>query len=236
MKRGEDPVNEKAFICHREAHWFTLRKLKDTWYNLNSLNEQPGPQRIGEFYLSALLDNIQSDGYTIFVIRGEYPETQKDFWPELNENQFWVPKSLLDSNIRDESQDDIAKAIEESLRSQESQPDPELEFAILLSMQEEQDRLVQPSLQVQDVLEILPEYQGESAFLLRLRLPDGKLETKYFLPECKLEDVKNWGKFISKREVQLVEPYPRRVLTELSQSLLETGLGPLNNFLILEYI
>ncbi|CAG9327134.1 unnamed protein product [Blepharisma stoltei] len=238
MKRGNDPVNEKAFICNRLDHWYSLRKIKDTWWNLNSLNEQPGPQRVGEFYLSALLHNIQSEGYTIFVVRGELPESNKDFWPDLGENQFWIPRSLLEPEQRAPNPDeDIAKAIEMSLKESENQMDPDLYWAVQESLRAEEARVLQEQVQKNAVeLKQIPEYEGENAFTIRLRLPDGKFETKNFLPECKLSDVINWGKFITKREVQLVETFPRNVLNELDKTLQEAGYGPSNNALILEYL
>mmetsp|Transcript_28766 Transcript_28766/g.28455 ORF Transcript_28766/g.28455 Transcript_28766/m.28455 type:complete len:134 (+) Transcript_28766:572-973(+) len=131
----------------------------------------------------------------------------------------------------------MAKAIEMSLKESADMMDPDLLWAVQESLRAEEARALQEQVQKNDVeIKPVPEFEGENAFIMRLRLPDGKFETKKFLPECKLSDVSNWGKFITKREVQLVENYPRKVLNELDKTLQEAGYGPSNNSLVLEYI
>ena len=44
LRARQNAPNEQAFICHRNNHWFTLRKLGTTWYHFNSL--LPFPQQI----------------------------------------------------------------------------------------------------------------------------------------------------------------------------------------------
>ncbi|XP_063058962.1 ataxin-3 isoform X2 [Engraulis encrasicolus] len=67
-----DPINEKAFICNYKEHWFTVRKLGQQWFNLNSL--LTGPELISDTYLALFLAQLQQEGYSIFVIRGNLPE------------------------------------------------------------------------------------------------------------------------------------------------------------------
>jgi len=43
-----------GFICNSSSHWFPIRKIEDTWYNLNSTN-RGGPEIVSDFYLSAFL-------------------------------------------------------------------------------------------------------------------------------------------------------------------------------------
>ncbi|XP_053488456.1 ataxin-3 [Ictalurus furcatus] len=71
-----DPVNEKAFICNYKEHWFTVRKLGHQWFNLNSL--LTGPELISDTYLALFLAQLQQEGYSIFVIRGNLPECEAD--------------------------------------------------------------------------------------------------------------------------------------------------------------
>ncbi|XP_035388364.1 ataxin-3 isoform X2 [Electrophorus electricus] len=71
-----DPVNEKAFICNYKEHWFTVRKLGQQWFNLNSL--LTGPELISDTYLALFLAQLQQEGYSIFVIRGNLPECEAD--------------------------------------------------------------------------------------------------------------------------------------------------------------
>ena len=32
-----DLNSKKGFICNSQAHWIAIRRINDTWYNLNSL-------------------------------------------------------------------------------------------------------------------------------------------------------------------------------------------------------
>eukprot|EP00271_Cylindrocystis_brebissonii_P002636 TRINITY_DN13402_c0_g1_i1.p1 TRINITY_DN13402_c0_g1~~TRINITY_DN13402_c0_g1_i1.p1 ORF type:complete len:389 (-),score=57.76 TRINITY_DN13402_c0_g1_i1:700-1866(-) len=68
---NDSPQDEQAFICHLQAHWFAIRKVKGEWYNFNSLN--PAPEHLSQFYLSAYLATLRSAGWTILVVRGIFP-------------------------------------------------------------------------------------------------------------------------------------------------------------------
>lgn len=51
-----------------QEHWFTLRRVADgEWWNFNSLF--PAPQPLSTFYLTAFLDTLRGEGWTIFVVR-----------------------------------------------------------------------------------------------------------------------------------------------------------------------
>ncbi|KAJ8341391.1 hypothetical protein SKAU_G00336820 [Synaphobranchus kaupii] len=71
-----DPINEKAFICNYKEHWFTVRKLGQQWFNLNSL--LTGPELISDTYLALFLAQLQQEGYSIFVIRGNLPDSEAE--------------------------------------------------------------------------------------------------------------------------------------------------------------
>ncbi|XP_057716120.1 ataxin-3 isoform X1 [Corythoichthys intestinalis] len=71
-----NPINEKAFICNYKEHWFTVRKLGQQWFNLNSL--LTGPELISDTYLALFLAQLQQEGYSIFVIRGHLPECEAE--------------------------------------------------------------------------------------------------------------------------------------------------------------
>lgn len=71
-----NPINEKAFICNYKEHWFTIRKLGQQWFNLNSL--LTGPELISDTYLALFLAQLQQEGYSIFVVRGNLPECEAD--------------------------------------------------------------------------------------------------------------------------------------------------------------
>ncbi|CAH9081893.1 unnamed protein product [Cuscuta epithymum] len=67
-----DPELENAFICHLRDHWFCIRKVNGEWYNFDSL--YAAPQHLSKFYLSAYLDSLKSFGWSIFLVRGNFPE------------------------------------------------------------------------------------------------------------------------------------------------------------------
>ncbi|CAO2818134.1 unnamed protein product [Amaranthus hypochondriacus] len=66
-----DPELEKAFICHLQDHWFSIRKINGEWYNFDSL--YPAPEHLSKFYLSAYLDSLKGAGWSIFLVRGNFP-------------------------------------------------------------------------------------------------------------------------------------------------------------------
>lgn len=66
-----DPQNEDGFICHLENHWFCIRKVGGEWYNFNSF--YPAPEHLSKFYLSAYLDTLKGAGWSIFLVRGNFP-------------------------------------------------------------------------------------------------------------------------------------------------------------------
>ncbi|XP_070334042.1 ataxin-3 isoform X6 [Odocoileus virginianus] len=68
--------NERSFICNYKEHWFTVRKLGKQWFNLNSL--LTGPELISDTYLALFLAQLQQEGYSIFVVKGDLPDCEAD--------------------------------------------------------------------------------------------------------------------------------------------------------------
>eukprot|EP01097_Dermamoeba_algensis_P007700 TRINITY_DN4916_c0_g1_i1.p1 TRINITY_DN4916_c0_g1~~TRINITY_DN4916_c0_g1_i1.p1 ORF type:complete len:410 (-),score=82.22 TRINITY_DN4916_c0_g1_i1:116-1345(-) len=92
-KARENPLSEKAFICNQGEHWLTIRKIGESWYNLNSLLKS-GPQYLSDFYLSAYIDSLMNQNYSIFVVRGDLPRPSPSFSGEGS----WYPiKSISKS-------------------------------------------------------------------------------------------------------------------------------------------
>ncbi|KAI9478386.1 MAG: ataxin-3-like protein [Benjaminiella poitrasii] len=125
------PFEQAAYICNLRNHWFTLRKFGNRaflWYNLDST--QASPTYLGENYLPMMLDQIEREGYSIFVVQGQLNLCQADRKAEtaglkLNENNQPVAAfsgrgySLSSSNIDNNDDDEdamLAKAIEESMK------------------------------------------------------------------------------------------------------------------------
>lgn len=67
-----DPELENAFICHLRNHWFTIRKVNEEWYNFDSL--YAAPEHLSRFYLAAYLDTLKGSGWSIFLVRGNFPK------------------------------------------------------------------------------------------------------------------------------------------------------------------
>lgn len=66
-----DPLAQQGFVVNRSDHWFTIRKIKSNWWNLNSTLERP--ELVSTFYLSALLHQLRQDGYSVFIAKGSLP-------------------------------------------------------------------------------------------------------------------------------------------------------------------
>eukprot|EP01031_Cornospumella_fuschlensis_P036483 gene36483-44260_t len=66
-----DPTQQKGFIVNRSEHWIAIRKIHGRWWNLNSTNERP--ELVSEFYLSALLQQLRDDNFTVFIADGDLP-------------------------------------------------------------------------------------------------------------------------------------------------------------------
>ncbi|KAK8935124.1 hypothetical protein KSP39_PZI013450 [Platanthera zijinensis] len=49
-----------------------MRKINGEWYNFNSL--YPAPEHLSRFYLSAYLDSLKGSGWSIFIVRGNFPK------------------------------------------------------------------------------------------------------------------------------------------------------------------
>ncbi|XP_051127471.1 ataxin-3 homolog [Andrographis paniculata] len=67
-----DPEKENAFICHLQDHWFCIRNVNGEWYNFDSL--YAAPEHLSKFYLSAYLDSLKGFGWSIFLVRGNFPK------------------------------------------------------------------------------------------------------------------------------------------------------------------
>ncbi|CAN8268104.1 unnamed protein product [Cochlearia groenlandica] len=67
-----DPELENAFICHLHDHWFCIRKVNGEWYNFDSL--LAAPKNLSKFYLSAYLDSLKGSGWSIFIVKGNFPQ------------------------------------------------------------------------------------------------------------------------------------------------------------------
>ncbi|KRZ50386.1 Ataxin-3 [Trichinella nativa] len=68
--------SHSAFICHRHQHFFTVRKIGEHWYNLNSMLD--GPELISQTYSELYLAQLQKEGCTILAVEGDLPVNRVD--------------------------------------------------------------------------------------------------------------------------------------------------------------
>lgn len=71
-----NPTQMKAYICNFKQHWYTIRRIGNYWFNLNSMLR--GPELITDTYLAVLLKQLETDGYSIFIVDGEVPTSEAD--------------------------------------------------------------------------------------------------------------------------------------------------------------
>jgi len=102
---GTSVLQENAFICNHGSHWYTIRKVQKRWYNCNSLNDKP--VFMSDFYLASYIESLIDEGYTIYVVRGNFPENLP-----LNGSKNLGDGSWIRMTGSDE--DDLRRAIEMS--------------------------------------------------------------------------------------------------------------------------
>ena len=67
-------------MYYRSEHWFALRRLGSFWFDLNSM--QPIPKLLSDTYLSLFLEQNRAQGYSIFVVRGNFPPADIEARPK----------------------------------------------------------------------------------------------------------------------------------------------------------
>jgi ataxin-3 len=141
----EDPsTRANAFICNYASHWLALRRFGSHWFNLNSILEYP--EYVSPTYLSLYLEQLRTEGYTIYVVVGNLPQCELDLLADYAFDPIeynTVSKKTLSTNrimSPQNNDDDLQKAIRMSLSENQSsdsmnQEDEDLQLALRLSMQ-----------------------------------------------------------------------------------------------------
>lgn len=94
-----EPENEVGFIINHQEHWYALRKINNHWWNLDSLIERP--EHVSPFYLSAYLAQLRNEGSSVFLVRGNLPESysqQRDPLESNPQTLYWEESRLLGIN------------------------------------------------------------------------------------------------------------------------------------------
>jgi len=93
------PEFEDGFILNHQSHWFALRRIGMIWYNLNSLSGFPEtkaePTTITDFYLETFLHGLMQEGYSVFVVKGQFPRRGGMGGMNIDANvQYWDPEKI----------------------------------------------------------------------------------------------------------------------------------------------
>lgn len=235
----ENPLIEQGFICNLASHWLTIRKVGSQWYNLNSLLESP--QLLSAFYLSAFLDTLASQGYSVFAVRGSLPSVLPDAaaladggWKKAPGTEA-VAKPIVDQELEDALEaSELEAAIAASLTpntmdamdqgEEYDDEDEELRAALSLSNQPQ-------TIQVQ-VEDEPPKDQDATEIVFRL--PDGSRIQRRFRRSSSVEAVINFlsSQGISMNSHVLMATLPPRRFENPAQSLEEAGLFPSTTLIV----
>ncbi|CAD5114246.1 DgyrCDS3387 [Dimorphilus gyrociliatus] len=128
-----DAHSQKAYICNFQDHWFSIRKIGLQWFNLNSMHS--APELISDTYLSLFLAQLQTDGYSIFVVSGNLPDCDADAILKLAPIEANKVKLNQTPRSGSENSSDLEKALEES-RQMNEENDESLQRALKESLQE----------------------------------------------------------------------------------------------------
>jgi ataxin-3 len=83
-----DVTDMEGFICNREAHWFSIRKINGRFWKLNSTAERP--QIISHFSLATEIQELQNSGYSVFCVPvGLSPPCASKAQRERGLPQYW---------------------------------------------------------------------------------------------------------------------------------------------------
>ncbi|XP_049625831.1 ataxin-3 [Suncus etruscus] len=134
-----DPINEKSFICNYKEHWFTVRKLGKQWFNLNSL--LTGPELISDTYLALFLAQLQQEGYSIFVVKGDLPDCEADQLLQMVRVQQMQRPKLIGEELAQMKEQrfqktDLERVSENNEDTVADEEEEDLQKALALSRQE----------------------------------------------------------------------------------------------------
>ncbi|XP_050007432.1 ataxin-3 isoform X1 [Alexandromys fortis] len=140
QRLGIDPINERSFICNYKEHWFTVRKLGKQWFNLNSL--LTGPELISDTYLALFLAQLQQEGYSIFVVKGDLPDCEADQLLQMIKVQQMHRPKLIGEELAQLKEQSVLKAdLERVLEAADGagvldEDEDDLQRALAISRQE----------------------------------------------------------------------------------------------------
>ncbi|CAG0888134.1 unnamed protein product [Cyprideis torosa] len=125
-----DPTSQSAYVLNYRNHWFTVRKLGFQWFNLNSM--LTGPELISDTYLAIFLAQLDSEGYSIFVVTGDLPPCPADDALRVSPAEQRIKPKLISEVSGQRSGKKSASGSPSAVSAEEV--DPELEEALRRSL------------------------------------------------------------------------------------------------------
>lgn len=113
----ERPQQEAGYICNLRRHWFAIRSLpwsgRSQWFNLDSRSAE-GPTLLNPEELPVLLKSVRRERGTIFVVRGDFPDSAH---AELRSGDGLLEshQMLLDANDIRRLREEALLALDESI-------------------------------------------------------------------------------------------------------------------------
>ena len=164
--KAMDPMAESGsgFVVNRSSHWFTIRRIGGSWWNLNSTLGRP--EHISDFFLAAFLADLTQSRWLVFIPRGRLPPcgsmpaSHEDPTPWYTERELLLPPpsaaaaaaaaapapfagkgNRLDNGGSEAA---AAAAAHEAEVQLIAESDPELALALALSRQEAEAAATKP--------------------------------------------------------------------------------------------
>lgn len=99
------PVAQRGYLLNLDRHWYAIRRLGVEWWNFNSLLAAPEP--VSDTYLSLLLEQLQVEGWSIFVVSGAW-QARGAMRGEATSDGVWLSRSQAAALRADAARDKAA--------------------------------------------------------------------------------------------------------------------------------
>ena len=100
------PLAQRGFLLNLDRHWYTIRRIGVDWFDFNSLLAAPAP--VSDTYLALLLQQLQVEGWSIFVVTGAW-QARGAMRGEASADGVWLSRSQA-AALRAEAARDKAAA------------------------------------------------------------------------------------------------------------------------------
>jgi ataxin-3 len=99
------PVAQRGFLLNLDRHWYSIRRIGVEWFNFNSLLAAPQP--VSDTYLALMLQQLQVEGWSIFVVTGAW-QARGAMRGEASADGVWLSRSQAAALCADAARDKAA--------------------------------------------------------------------------------------------------------------------------------